>query len=295
MSKAYEPLISFYITHTCGLACPNCASYNNFKVKGHLEWKKAKDKIYKWAEILDIGQISIIGGEPITHPGIDEWVVGISDAFKDCSDKRIFTGITGNKLLRFKDKILNWLSHGVIVQISCHDKNWWEDSKTSAEAILSDFNYTVEEVIDGGSFPLKRIDYKDTTGKMLFSILEQWEFFPMTNKKIENGNIVMHNNDYIKSHDACKCKDCHYIVDGDMYKCVLTGCAGMWLEQLPIEERAKILLKDAAKSGLDPFVDGYNGSINDPIAQCSLCPTEGMEKLIPIWPVPIKKPKFPNE
>jgi hypothetical protein len=289
-TKAYEPLISFYITHTCGLACPNCASYNNFRVKGHLEWEKAKSKVYKWGEILDIGQISIIGGEPITHPDIDSWVLGISDAFKDCKDKRIFTGLTGDKLIRFKDKILNWMLHDVIVQISCHDKNWWEDSKRAAEEILLGIDYIVEEVIDGGNFPLKRIDYKTQDHKMLFCILEQYEFFPMSTKKIENGTIVMHNNDNIKAHTACHCKDCHYIVDGDMYKCVLTGCASMWLEQLPVEARVKALLEEASTSGLDPFVDGYKSSINDPVPQCSLCPVEGMEKLIPIWPVPAKKP-----
>lgn len=295
MDKAFEPMISFYITHTCGLACPNCASYNNYRVKGHLSWEKAKAKTYKWAEILDIGQITIIGGEPITHPDIDSWVFGISDAYKSCKDIRILTGLTGDKLIRFKTQILKWLEHRVIVQISCHDKNWWEDSIRAAETILEGLVYTADHVIDQGSFPFKRIDYKDKEGKMLFCIMEQFEFFAMTQRKIENGKIIMHNNDPQAAHKACHCKDCHYIVDGDLYKCVLTGCSSMWLEQLPIDERAKPLLEQATTMGLDPFVDGYKFSINDPIPQCSLCPVEGMDKLIPIWPVPAKKPLFPNE
>lgn len=295
MAKAYEELISFYITHTCSLACPMCASYNNFRVKGHLSWETAKAKTYKWGELLDIGQITIIGGEPITHPDIDSWVYGVRDAFKDCHDIRILTGLTGDKLTRFKEQILNWLEQRVIIQISCHDKNWWEDAKRAADEILKDIEHTVETVIDGGDFPFQRIDYRDEKGRMIFCILEQFEFFPMSTKKFENGKIVMHDNDPVEAHTACHCKDCHYIVDGDMYKCVLTGCASMWLEQLPLEERVHKLLSDATTTGLDPFVDGYKASINDPVPQCSLCPVQGMDKLIPIWPVPDKKPKFPNE
>jgi PAS domain S-box-containing protein len=136
---------------------------------------------------------------------------------------------------------------------------------------------------------------KDKNGNVIFCILEQFEFMPMSTKKIENGLIVMHENDPLAAHTACHCKTCHYVVDGNMYKCVLTGCASMWLEQLPIDERARSLLEAATKTGLDPFVDGYKKSINDPIKQCSLCPVEGMDKLIPIWPVPSKKPLFPNE
>lgn len=295
MKKAYEELVSFYITHTCAMACPMCASYNNFKVKGHLSWEKAREKTYKWGELLDIGQITIIGGEPITHPNINDWVYGIRDAFKDCRDVRILTGLHGEKLIRFKSQILDWLENQVIIQISCHDKTWWNSAMQAAESILEGYEYTVEHVIDGGDFPFNRIDYKDNAGNVIFCILEQFEFMPMSTKTIENGLIVMHENDPIQAHTACHCKTCHYIVDGDMYKCVLTGCASMWLEQLPIDEKAKQLLEAATKTGLDPFVDGYKKTINDPIKQCSLCPVEGMDKLIPIWPIPNKKPLFPNE
>jgi hypothetical protein len=292
MNRTHVDLISFYITNVCGLACPGCASYNNYVLKGHYNWDDARDRTHKWGELIDVGQITIIGGEPLLHPDINNWVLGVRNAFTHVSDLRILTGLTGSKLTRFKKEILTWLEHRVIIQISVHDARWWDDAKNAARDILKDIDFTEIEVIDGGNFPFKRIDYKSADGPMLLCILEQWEFFPIAQKEIKDGIIHFHNNDPEEAHKACNCKDCHYIIDGIMYKCVLTGISKMLIDQVPLDQRSIEVLKES--TGLDPFVDGYKLTIQNSVAQCSLCPTKGMDKLIPIWPVPIKKPRFDN-
>jgi organic radical activating enzyme len=269
-----------------------CASYNNFVIKEHSDWNLAKDRVYKWAEKVDIGQITIIGGEPFLHPDIDTWVMGVRDAFKDCRDFRILTGLTGDQLLRHKDLILKWAKHDIIVQISVHDKRWWDESIDVAKQIFADYKYQERVGQDNNIHPIQqRYDLETVYGRKLFSVLEQWNFFEWSLKEIKDGIMYMHQNDPAEAHAACKCYDCHYIVDGIMYQCVLTGISNMLVKQLPLDDHSKDLLSKT--KGLDPFVDDFIPMLS-PCPQCSLC-SVNTHDFIPIWPVSVKKPRLPND
>jgi hypothetical protein len=291
MDRAYTDFVSFYITNVCGLSCKGCASFNNYAVKHHYKWEVAREKTYKWGTLLSTRQISIIGGEPLLNPEIDLWVAGIRDAFRHVDDIRVYTGLTGKSLLRYKDQIRKWLSQNVIIQISVHDPSWWEESIETACEILEGLDFEIQKTIDQGTFPLKAVNFISPEGVVLFSMLEQWAFFPSAIQKVQNGTIYFHNNDPEKSHAACHCKDCHYLVDGDMYKCVITGTAKMVLDQLPIDQRSSELLKQV--KGLDPFIDGWNPNIKEVIPQCSLCTSDTQTRVM-AFPIPVKKEKIPK-
>lgn len=291
MSKKFLDSVSFYITNVCGLACPGCVTFNNYKVKGHYDWSKTKDKAYKWGELLDVRQITIVGGEPLLHPSVDEWVSGIADAFGHCKDIRILTGLVGDQLLRRKELIKKWIDSNVIIQISVHDPSWWELAKQNAREILEGIEYKeVDGIDEGGSFPLKKTEYFDSTGKRLFSMMELWAFFPSAQKEVKDGIIYLHDNDPKEAFDVCYCKTCQYIVDGDMYNCAITGTAEMMLEQLPLDNRSRDILSKV--KGISPD-DNDSLSFDTPVEACSLCSTK-MTKLFPIFPIPIKKPNFPS-
>ena len=290
MNRIHIDFISFYITNVCGLACVGCASFNNYVLKEHYKWSVAKEKTAKWGEILSLNQISIIGGEPLLHPEIDEWVMGVRSAFPHVDDIRVFTGLTDKKLLRYKEQFLNWLHNNVTVQVSIHDPSWWEPTIESAREIFDGIDFTVQRRVDAGSsFPFKTINFITPRGDIIFSMLEQWDFFHSATKEIKEGVMYFHTNDPEDAHTACLCKDCHYIVDGDIYKCVITGTAKMIVDQLPIDERSKNLLEQV--KGLDPFVDGWQSEIKNYVPQCSLCSTK-TQVLIPAFPIPIKKEKL---
>ena len=287
MDKQFVDTVSVYITHTCGMACSLCATYNNYTVKGHYDWKSAESRMFRWGELLDIRQITIIGGEPLLHPDVDTWVRGTVDAFKDCDDIVVFTGLTGKKLLKYKDLIRQWFEIGVSIQISVHDKNDYELSRDTARKILEGLDYEEKVGVDHCSFDFQKIEYfyKD---KLVFKVYEQWDFFPHSLKEIIDGKIYMHENDPALAHSMCHCRDCHYIVDGYIYKCALTGVAEMIIEQLPIGDRERDILSKVQP--LDPFVvSGFN--LSNPIPQCTLCSVK-TDKLIPIYPISIKKPKL---
>jgi 4Fe-4S single cluster domain len=292
MTRQYTEFASFYITNVCGLACPGCASFNNYAVKGHYSWETAKERTRRWSELLDLRQISIIGGEPFLHPDLDNWVVGVRDAFRHVDDIQIYTGLTGPSLLRHKDNIRRWLlEHNVKVQISVHSPDWWEESRQTARQILEGLDYTEVDGMDMGSFPQERTSWYDSDGKLLFTMMRQWEFFPSAEKSVVNGKMYFHNNDSEEAHRACLCKDCHYFVDGLLYKCVITGTASMLLEQFSLDDRSKELLSRV--KGLDPFTDGFT-PFNTSVPQCSLCSTR-TKQIIPIGTIPTKKPKVPHE
>ncbi len=287
MNKKVVDTLSIYVTHNCGLSCNLCASYNNYVVKGHYDWDSAEERLKKWGDLLEIRQITIIGGEPFLHPDIDRWVVGTVEAFKHCNDIRVFTGLTGDKLLRHKDLIRKWFDMGVVTQISVHDPEDWELSIETAQTIFGDLEYKKVSGMDYCSFEFKKVEYfyKD---RLVFSIYEQWDFFPHSQKEIRDGKIYMHENDPELAHSKCHAKSCHYIVDGYLYKCVLTGIANMLLEQLPLGDREHALLSQVKP--IDPF-DTIDFDFSSAIPQCTLCSVQ-TDKLIPIYPLSTKKPRL---
>lgn len=287
MNKKVVDTLSIYVTHNCGLSCNLCASYNNYTVKGHYDWNTAKQRLDKWGELLEIRQITIIGGEPFLHPDIDTWVKGTVNSFKDCKDIRVFTGLTGDKLLKYQTIIKEWFNMGVVTQISVHDPKDWELSIETAEKILGDIEYKKVTGVDNCSFVFKKVEYfiKD---KLVFTVYEQWDFFPHSQKEVKDGKIYMHDNDPELAHSKCHAKSCHYIVDGYLYKCVLTGISKMILEQLPVGDREQSLLSQVEP--IDPFVTN-DFDFSSAIPQCSLCSIQ-TEKLIPIYPLSTKKPRL---
>lgn len=288
MKKQFLTDVAFYITNVCSMTCTDCISFNNYRLKNHYHWKNSQRRVEKWAKILDIGNITILGGEPFLHPDLVSWVKGIRQSFFNCKDIRVVTGLTGKQLLRYKESVLECIKNNVAVQISVHDPNWWDLSQSVVEEILSDITFNKLVTIDPGSFPLDRINYTDNEGNLIFVLMGLWAFFPNSQKYVKDGVIYLHDNDPKQAHNLCYCKTCQYIVDGFMYKCALTGVADVITKQLTIDERSKKILEEV--QGIDPFSNPIL-DFSQPVSQCSLCSTN-LEKLIPIYPLPAKKPKL---
>ena len=65
------PYVEFYITNVCNLNCTNCNRFNNYAFAGHQRWADNKEFYQQWAEILDVQEISILGGEPLHKNNIE--------------------------------------------------------------------------------------------------------------------------------------------------------------------------------------------------------------------------------
>jgi hypothetical protein len=74
--------VEFYITNVCNLNCDQCNRFNDYKFAGWQRWSDYADVHRRWAEVVDIKQIVILGGEPLLNPSINEWIVGLSKLWK---------------------------------------------------------------------------------------------------------------------------------------------------------------------------------------------------------------------
>jgi organic radical activating enzyme len=129
----------FYITNVCNLNCPDCNRFNNFAFTGHQKWDDYSEIYSNWAKILDIKNISILGGEPTLNPDFTLWVNGISTLWPN-SQINIVTNGTQlkkwpelyDKLLKFKNIHLNISSHGISLRETLVNEltNWMQGTVT---------------------------------------------------------------------------------------------------------------------------------------------------------------------
>lgn len=132
---------NFYITNVCNLNCTNCNRYNNFAFKGHFKWAEVADSYAKWAEILDVTEFGILGGEPLLHPEFETWVTEIAKLWPDA----LIGIVTNGTQLEAKRDMLRQLlaDYNIKFDVSCHNKYELDDMRKNVIALL-DTPYSVE-------------------------------------------------------------------------------------------------------------------------------------------------------
>lgn len=118
MPRPILPFAEFYITNRCNLKCRGCNRYNNYDFNGHYEWN---DDYIRWSEVLDIKEISILGGEPAMHPRLEIWASNLRTLWPDAN---IFIQSNGTCRL---DKDLYWDQYRVGIGVSLHDETTVDD------------------------------------------------------------------------------------------------------------------------------------------------------------------------
>ena len=136
----------------------------------------------------------------------------------------------------------------------------------------------------------RRIYKNDSPG--FIEVRDASSFFNISIKNVANKTFYMHNSDPIKAHAACLVSDCHYVVHGRLYQCVLTGTAALFAEQFKLDDYSTDPVSKI--NSISPFdsketVDTFLNNITSPCAQCALCPEQlEMTQFV----LPIKKQKI---
>lgn len=254
--------LQFYIGNVCNLACPNCASFNNYAFKGQYSWEQNAEAANRWSEILDPTEVAIIGGEPFTNPDLDNWVKGLLSVFTP-QDFRITTN--GTFIERDIERILEYTRLGVNIEISSHSAEHYVSQNSFIEK-----HYPFKEVLDDA------IVYKNGS-KGFIEIRDATQFFNICIKEIKDNVFYMHNNDPALSHSACLVSDCHYIVEGKLYQCVVTATAPLFAQQFNVDEHSQQLLstvKSVSPYDDETVIESFLNAINSPCSQCALCPSK---------------------
>lgn len=279
----------FYITNVCNLTCRDCISFNNFRFRGHLKWADSQERVEQWARLVDIDYLCIIGGEPMANPELGTWVRELRRLWPVTRTE--FSVITNGTYLRAWDQeeIKDWLEQAVTIEISCHDPQQWPDMVAWAQDLLASLVVPWRLEIDYRDGVLTH-SYCLEDGQRLIALGQHWLFGPSAVRRVTDQGLEFYRSDAATAHRNCPARLCHYFVDGIMYKCPVTATAAMLTEQFGMPDDQRSLLEKSR--GLDPLtapsLTRWFGTLDQPVAQCSLCPEYWPERE-PIWPLAEKK------
>ena len=283
---------NFYITNVCNLSCQCCWSLNNLAVSGHLMWTASQARVEQWARLVDIDSVSIIGGEPLLHPHVDQWVRELRRLWPQTSQE--FTVVTNGTQLRrcSTDMIKHWFEQGVALEISVHDPQHWPDISLWCQEILADLTepYEIRVTLNQG---IIAHDHVLADGTRLITLAQHWQFHSAALRSLSQAGLEFHHSDANVAHGNCPVRQCHYFVDGIMYKCPLTAAAAAGIpQQFNMATEARQLLDKV--QGCDPLtatsLSSWFHGLDRTIPQCSLCP-EYPQQRQPIWPLADSKPR----
>lgn len=291
----YIEQVQWYISHTCNLTCSRCLSYNNYNFNGHFSVSSNLEYAKEWSKSVYFNDFAILGGEPLSNPEIDNWVVTLKEIFKDSKTFRITTN--GTLLNRHIKSARKWIEMGVLLEICVHDELHMVQVNSSVEEILKgkDVKWTKEST--SSSKDLALVGY--INGKQVCNITMQNYFYNAEYPKLTDNIFHFNQGDAELNHKTCPLKECHYIIEGKLYKCSLVGVGKYFSEQFYIDPQSKNLLLDYKP--IDPFSDTFFadlGNITKTIPQCSLCSLitkedlENPENYIKLDPLNIKKDKI---
>jgi organic radical activating enzyme len=270
--------VQYYINNTCNLTCKNCASFNNFNFKGYFKWETFKDKNSKWPKYIKPGRVSILGGEPFLNPDFLSWIEGVRSAWSKHENLTIVT----NGTLFAKEKYISYIRSALELnfkfEISIHHERYYQESLNQFKKILDGMGIKHYEKFEydpayTNQYDLRIIKSKKYDRPIAF-FLKAYEFENIGIESTTN-TINFYSNDMEKAHSMCGANQCHYIVKGDLYKCVLTGVGKVFSEQYTLNKEALKLIQNY--KGCDPTSDedmirDFILNIKNPIEQCKLCP-----------------------
>lgn len=280
----------FYITNVCNLTCKNCMTYNDRIFKGHFNWADHEEDYKKWATMLTMSRITILGGEPFSNPDLINWVKNVKKLWPSCRDISVCT----NGTYLNESLIKEIISYGVWLDICVHDPDSYDQTVQDLETMFADSNLKkiTTENHDIGYHRFNVLEYY-SGGRPVCKISKQWNFSTSSVKEIVNGVTVMHKSDPKIAHENCAAKYCHYFIEGKLYKCHLTGVATQLLSQFKVDNGSAELLKQyKGCSPDDPIedIENFVSNIGQSIPQCSLCPEN--KESFPIWPLSPAKVKY---
>ena len=275
MSKYVFDRLEFYITNVCNLTCNGCNRYNNYKFSGFWPWAEAEPVLRAWAEKIDVKHPVILGGEPLLHPDIVQWINGLREIFPNYSGVQVQSNGTRIDCVRGLDQALdpqqgNWLG------ISLHNPDDRDEIFTRVRNFLGP---TVTESQNKDD-PIGS-DYQFINNNNIK--IHAW----MSNKFVQSNIIetptgyTLYQSNPTQAHEICtfrRFKNYH-MIRGKIYKC---GPAALMPEfdlQYPFEISAedRQLIHSYNALSLDNYDSTgaeWLANIDNEIPQCKFCPEQ---------------------
>jgi organic radical activating enzyme len=271
MKPLFIDYVEFYITNNCNLTCNGCNRFNDRNFTGYQSWSDYRDQYREWSQELDIGYMSIMGGEPLMNPTFYEWVRGLMELWPG---RRIIIPINGTLLHKHPQLYPLLQAHPeLLLDVSLHNKQHKQKIIDDIKNFLT-APFTYE--FDNTQYQEKLV-ITDAYGVRVIVRYSWWFHQGALTVDAETGRPTLHNSDPEKAHSICHSQTCHHFGRGRLYKC---GPAALFPEldqQHPLwltaEQRLRMLSVNSI--GINDTLEvkqHFIDRIKDPIPQCSLCP-----------------------
>ena len=270
MSKPFIPYVEFYMINVCNLACPGCNRFNNYQFNGYQRWSDYAEVYQQWAQQINIGSISIMGGEPMINPTFMEWVVGINQLWPRQTLRIISNGFRLDR----QTELYSVLQQHSNVQlwIGIHNKQ----HKREIIQKVKDFTQAPHQVSFNSDKPYQQYMIITDANGVKIRIEYNWWFHQGAIIKQES-QLTLHDSNIEKAHEICHMKTCHHFIRGELYKCGVVAVLPEFDQQNPLtltKQHRELMhsYRPLKISDSIEFKQQFIDNLNKPIDQCRFCP-----------------------
>lgn len=264
-TKLNLPFLEVMVLRSCNLSCKGCTTFSDLKHQGDYgQWSQTKEWLEQWNQRLNIEAIGFMGGEPLIHPNIKDWIVGVREILPTAQIRFVTNGLLLEKNLEIIDTLYE-LGHSVL-KISVHV----EDDRINRmiKYIMNRFEWKpVTEF---------HINRWSTDNAFKFQINRPERFY-QTFKGTYSDMKPHDNNPADAFHQLCVQKKCPLLFEGKLYKC---GTAGLTPHILKKFNNPNIeLWEPYTNTGLDlncanEDLERFIKNFGKPHSMCRQCPVE---------------------
>jgi len=260
----------FYITNVCNLNCEECNRFNNYHFKGHQKWSDYEEDYKEWGKHINLDYVTILGGEPLLNPTINEWIKGIRSIWKEPTIEITTNGYRLNYVKNLYETVRD---NNVFFHVSIHNQKDFEKIEEFIFDFLKDAEKKTiipDDIDERWKSQYRRFEkdglgcdsYKDfenlpeeqkkvcienglndkdflkfntyyeykDNNGVLILVYIEDMFYHSAVQKIDN-KFVLHNSDVDTAHKRCYGKFNHHFIKGKLYKCAISGVLPMFVEQ----------------------------------------------------------------
>jgi len=259
------PELTFYISHTCDLACSHCFTYNNLNWGGHFEPPTNIEKFKNLTSIAHFEEIFILGGEPILNPHLLAWMQFVETIWPDTKKWLVTNGRNFDTL----DKVYPGWHKKWQIEISAHSPTDLANAFNWLENKWTDFRYEKFfcNLHEDGEWHYTLYVGDTVIGEMT----ESWLFYKTSTVAVNNKPLSWTKlNDPDQQHSLCVAKECMYYVENKFYRCYQQALLPHLTRKFKIDSKFLNIAKQDLGCTISEF-ESWATTRLEPQTQCSLC------------------------
>ena len=202
--------LNFYITDRCDLACTDCITYNNWSWGTRIDITQHSAQIARWAELISLGELCVLGGEATLDPDLPKWVSLLGQLWPQAR-RRITTN--GRHLDRID---LDWIAQGWHIEVGAHSQQDRDRARLWAQHTWPQCVITTQ--LTAGPHA-RRSQIITVDDRVAMEITESWRFVTWP-WQLKQGRLVWDRvRDPQTEYQHCQVKMCRYMLGHTLYRC----------------------------------------------------------------------------